>query len=289
MSIPFTSLDFIPTFVAVMEHGSLSAAARAQGVAQPTVRRHVEGLEREIGAALFTRAVNGLTPTPLAYRLLPGARAVLSEAAALHRVASDRSDALSGSVRITCSRVVASHVLPPVLRDLAEVAPDLTVELAATDTSEDLLRRAADIAVRFVAPRQEALRVRKMPDVELGFFAVPGMVKEPVTPETFGSLPFISDDQDGVIDAGLAALGLPVPARVVLRTDDALSQIAAIEAGLGVGITQCGLARRRGLQRLLPDFSHWMPCWLAMHEDQADVPRVRVVFDHLKTALPDVL
>ena len=284
MSVPFSSLDVIPAFVAVMRQGSLSAAARALKLAQPTVRRHIEALETELGARLFTRAVNGLTPTDLARDLLPRAEAVLSEAAALHRVASDQSAALSGSVRVSCARVVASHVLPLALQTLD--APDLTVEIAATDRAEDLLRRAADIAIRFVAPRQAALRVQKMPDVALGFYAAPALAAQA---KDFAAMPFISDDRDGLIEPGLRALGVPVPARVVLRSDDALSQIAAIEAGLGVGITQCGLAARKGLVRLLPEVTHHMPCWLVMHEDQAGVPRVRAVFDHLRAVLPGLL
>ncbi|MBQ1559292.1 LysR family transcriptional regulator, partial [Caulobacter sp.] len=50
-------------FLAVIDTGSLSAAARALGAAQPTVRRRIEDLEAQLGVALFTRSPSGLTPT----------------------------------------------------------------------------------------------------------------------------------------------------------------------------------------------------------------------------------
>ena len=95
MSSP--SLDLIPAFHAVMTHGSLSAAARALRLAQPTVRRQVEALEGELGTQLFTRSANGLTPTAMARTLLPLAVSVIEEAAALGRVASAEADALEGT------------------------------------------------------------------------------------------------------------------------------------------------------------------------------------------------
>ncbi|HSG54649.1 MAG TPA: LysR family transcriptional regulator, partial [Paracoccaceae bacterium] len=65
------SLDLIRAFRAVMEQGSLSAAARVLLLSQPTVRRQIETLETQVGARLFTRASNGLSPTPMALDLLP--------------------------------------------------------------------------------------------------------------------------------------------------------------------------------------------------------------------------
>ena len=280
MNTSLPSLELIPSFTAVMRYGSLSAAARHLSVAQPTVRRHVETLEAELGATLFTRAPNGLTPTEVAQSLLPHALAVLDQAAALRRAAAGSGEAVKGSVRLTASRVAAVHLLPSVLAGMD--APGLTVELVATDTSENLLNRAADIALRFAVPTQGALVVQKLPSVKLGLFA-----RDAVQDMT--RTPFIADDRANEVLPALAAAGVPAPHEVVLRSDDALVQCAAIAAGMGVGVCQCGIAARMGFVRVMPDIEVEMPAYLVMHEDLSRVARVRFVFDYLKRALPAVL
>lgn len=285
MSKPLTSLDLIPAFCAVLEHGSLSAAARALGLSQPTVRRQIEALESELGARLFTRAQNGLTATPLALRLRGPAMAVLDRAQGLRRLVDQGAEA-AGTVRLTCPRVMAVHVVPPLLVALHASHPRVVVELAATDSTEDLLNRAADVAIRTAALTQKALVARSLPAVDLGLFADVGVAGEAVDLET---CPFISDDRAGRIIPALAALGLAVPRNVVLRSDDALVQIAGIAAGLGVGLCQAGIAARRGFVRVLPQVSVPMPCAVAMHEDQRDSPAVRAVFDALVAGLPAAL
>lgn len=276
-------LEHIPAFHAVMRHGSLSAAARALRVAQPTVRRHIEALEAELNTSLFTRAANGLTPTPMAHSLLPFASAVLEQAAALARAASATLGEADGVVRITTSRVVATHVMPAVLAGLHTAAPGLRFELAATDQAENLAQRAADIAIRFTAPRQQALVAQRMGDVELGFFAARGFA--PCA--SIQDAPLITDDRENLILPALVASGMAQPRNVVLRCDDPLAQIAHICAGLGVGICQAKLGTRLGLVRLWPEVAYQMPMWLVVHEGQASVPRIRVAFEHLKATLPD--
>lgn len=288
MSNPFATLTHIPAFAAVMREGSLSGAARRLGQAQPTVRRHIEALEAELGTALFTRAANGLTPTEMAHALLPMAQSVLEETAALERAASARAGALSGVVRITASRVAAAHVLPAALADLRADAPDIRYEIAATDRPENLARRAADIALRFTPPRQQALIAQRLPNVEIGLFAAPGL-PQPRDPADLAEAPFILDDRENLIGPAMTDAGLPLPGNVVLRCDDPPTQIAHLQAGMGIGFCQVKLARRLGLVRVLPDLHHAMPTWLVMHEDQARTPRIRLVFDRLKARLPDLM
>ena len=120
-------------FLAVIDTGSLSAAARALGAAQPTVRRRIEDLETQLGVALFTRSPSGLTPTSVGTALARHARAMASAAAALARAASAEAEAAAGVVRITASEVVGMEVLPPILAALRQDHPGLIFELALTN------------------------------------------------------------------------------------------------------------------------------------------------------------
>lgn len=284
---PLSSLDLIIGFRAVMETGSLSRAAEKLSLAQPTVRRHIETLEAEIGAVLFTRAQNGLTPTTMAHSLLPIAHAIAAQGDAFKRSASAQAFDTKGTVRLTTSRVIATHVLPYVLQPLLQTHPEIQVELIASDIQQDLLRRDADIAIRLTPPQHQALIALKLPDIAIGLYA--NTKNNPIRPSDLSYTPFIAEDRGTTISDGLAARGFPKPQNTVLRTDDGLAQIGAIHAGLGTGICQCGIAQRLGLQRVLPELDVAMPCYLVMHEDQCDIARIRLVFDHLRDQLPAAL
>lgn len=288
MSVPPNILDHIPSFHAVMHHGSLSAAARVLRLAQPTVRSHIERMEAALDTPLFTRAANGLTPTAMAHTLLPMAEAVLEQSRALARVACAQRDVLAGPVRITCSRIVAHYIMPRLLADLRSTAPDITFEIAATDTPENLAQRAADVAIRFVVPEQQNLVAARLPDVELGLFAAPALVKQGRA-EDIATAPFITDDRAHQILPAMAKAGLEPPGAVVLRCDDPLAQIAHVQAGIGIGVCQAKLAALLGLVRVFPHIHHKMPAWVVVHEDQRQVARIRHVFAHLKTALPHLM
>src|SRR5580693_174962 len=107
------SWDHYRTLLAVLAEGSLSGAARSLGLSQPTVGRHIETLEGELGAPLFTRSASGLAPTEAALALRPHAETMAAAAEALVRTASGEADAAAGVVRITAAHVVSVEVLPP--------------------------------------------------------------------------------------------------------------------------------------------------------------------------------
>ena len=156
------------SFAAVVEHGSLSAAARALGLSQPTLGRHVEALEAALDVTLFERTLAGLKPTDTALKLfepVAGAQRALSEATLM---AEGSSAALAGSVRITASTVMSHYVLPPLLARLRRGFPGIALELVPSDSAENLLLREADIAVRMFRPTQLELIPPKLGQTPMG-------------------------------------------------------------------------------------------------------------------------
>ena len=277
-------------FLAVLREGSLSAAARVLGVAQPTVRRRLEALEQAIGVALFTRSPSGLSPTDAARELGGHAEAMAAAADAFARAASAYTDAASGTVRITASDVVGAEVLPSLLSGLRERHPGLVFELSLTNRNEDLLRHEADIAVRMVRPTQAAMVATRVGVVELGFFARADYLEKNGTPASLAELDrfaLIGPDREGADLRAFSALGLRLPrSKFSCRTDSQLAQLGAIRAGLGIGICQKAIARRDpALVAVLPEsISHGLETWVTMHEDLRRVRRVRATFAHLVTA-----
>ncbi|SMF71832.1 transcriptional regulator, LysR family [Tistlia consotensis] len=289
------SWDLYRTFVAVLRAGSLSAAARALDLTQPTVTRHVAALERTVGCELFLRSRSGLSPTAAALELRPYAETLAATAAALLRAASADPGAVSGRVRISASEVVGAEVLPPILAGLRERHPGLVVELALSNAVENLLRRDADVAVRMVEPSQQALVARRLGTVALGLFARRDYLERHGVPERIEDLAghsLIGFDRE---TPAIRALLRLVPGfegyDFALRSDSDLAQLAAIRAGFGIGACQVPLGRRGpDLVRLLPEaFAPGLGVWLVMHEDLRGTPRCRAVFDGLAEGLAGYL
>jgi DNA-binding transcriptional LysR family regulator len=278
-------------FLAVLGEGSLSGAARVLGLSQPTVRRRIEDLERQVGAPLFTRSPSGLTPTGVARDLGQHARAMATAAEAFMRTASGDADAAEGVVRITASEVIGVEVLPPILAELRAVHPRLVLELSLGSRNEDLMKREADVAVRMSPPAQKALVARRIGAVRLGLFAHRRLIEAegaPTTLEDLSRLPLIGYESETNSIRALRAMGLTLKREdFVYRTDNDLAQLAAIRAGVGVGVCQTRLGERNpDLVAVLPDaFSFDLDTWIVMHEDLRRVRRVRLVYEALAKGL----
>ena len=278
------------SFLAVLDHGSLSAAARALNLTQPTLGRHIDALEASLGLKLFTRSFDGFAPTDAALALRPYAAGLKDTAAALLRAASSQGQGVRGTVRITASEVVGVEVLPPVLASLRQSHPELVVELVVSNEVGDLLRREADIAVRMVQPTQGALIARRVGSIELGMHGRADYLARCGTPRSMDELLRHSligfDREDARIRRMTADLGPFDRSIFAFRADSDLAQLAAIRAGFGLGVCQVGLARRDGLVRVLPRLvSFRLDTWVAMHADLRDSPRCAVTFAALVQGL----
>jgi DNA-binding transcriptional LysR family regulator len=284
------SWDLLGAFLAVMRTGSLSGASRSLGVAQPTVRRQIEKLEEVLGSVLFTRSQAGLVPTDTALATMPYAESMAGVADALVRSATAPSDGERGTVRVTCSDVVACGVIPPILAALRRAHPQLQIELSSSNVNEDLLRRDADVAVRMAQPTQGALVAKRVGIVKLGVFAAESYLEDHPPPRSLADLDghaLIGKDRDTSFFTKLATSGLALKRKdFALRTDNDAAYIAALRAGVGIGICQVPLAEGPPrLRRLLPKVSFELPIWVVTHEDLRASRRVSIVFDHLVASL----
>jgi DNA-binding transcriptional LysR family regulator len=272
------------SFLAVLDAGSLSAAARALGLTPPTLGRHIDQLETALALKLFVRSVDGFAPTEAAQDLRAYAAGIASNAAALRRAAASHGDGVRGTVRISASDIIGVEVLPPILARLRDRHPDLVVELVISNAVDDLLRRESDIAVRHFPPAQEALIARRAGGIELGLYAHRDYLAAHGTPGTLDELAghaLIGPDSDS---PPLRRLQARFPflqrSRFALRSDNNLAHLAAIRAGFGIGACQSALAARdAALVRVLRhEFSVVLDTWIAMHADLRSTPRCAVTF-----------
>jgi DNA-binding transcriptional LysR family regulator len=236
-----------------------------------------------------------LLPTELALDLQPYATTLAATSASLLRTASTKRGMIAGTVRVSASEIIAVEVLPPILAAIQDEYPALEIELSASDQVEDLLHRAADIAVRMTEPSQEALVVRRIGGIPVGMFAHRRYLDRHGTPRSaadFAGHRFIGYDRQS---AYVRAMGKRYPALAKLvyafRTDSNLAQLAAIRGGAGIGMCQVGVAAGDpDLVRVLPRvFDLALETYVAMHENLRATPRCRAVFDALVAGLGSYL
>ncbi|MEO1796137.1 MAG: substrate-binding domain-containing protein [Pseudomonadota bacterium] len=199
---------------------------------------------------------------------------------AFERMASSQQEAVTGTVRISASRVVSHFLLPKLIAELQEDQPGLRVELVPDDKTSNLLRRDADIAIRHVAPEQVQLVARKVASIELGLFSktVP---REKDILACLATEPFVWEDRDTTLAKAAEDLDLPKPVRIAAATDDQPLQVLLVEAGVGMGFLQTNIAKQRGLRRADPSWSAHLPVWIVAHEDQINNAPIREAFDRL--------
>lgn len=279
------------SFLAVLQEGSLSSAARALGLTQPTITRHIGALEEAVGLELFTRSRLGLAATDGALALKPYAESLAATTSAMMRVASGHGKTVKGTVRISASEMVGTEILPPILASLRERHPDLEIELVLSNAVDDLLQREADIAVRNVEPVQEVLVIKRVGTIALGLHAHWRYLERAGTPRSLAALAnftLVGFDRE---TPAIRSMRERAPAlqqlRFAFRTDSDVAQLRAIKAGYGIGICQAGLARRDpDLRRVLAGaFDLKIGVWVAMHENLRSTPRCRATFDALAAGL----
>ena len=279
------------SFAAVVEHGSLSGAARALSLSQPTVGRHVESLEADLGLNLFDRALTGLRPTEAALRLyepVARARSSLAEAAIL---ADGAQDDAGGTVRITASAMISNYVLPAILGDIRRLHPRIALEIVPSDSAENLLMREADIALRMFRPTQLELVTRHLGDIRLVPTAHESYLARRGTPATMADLwqhDLIGFDRSDLIIVHARALGFQLSRDdFVLRSDDQPHLWELAKAGLGIGFGQLNLDQRTpGMVALPIDLSAPpLPIWLTTHSQLFTSHRIRAIYDALAEGL----
>lgn len=284
--------DDIRIFLAVADAGSLSAAGRKLKMSQPTVGRRVEALEGRFGATLFSRGPRGLTLTDSGEAVLEHARVMEREWFSAETAAEGQSTGLTGDITLSVGEGIGTEWLPRVLGEFHERYPDIVTHVTVEARTANLVRREADIALRFGGPGEQATTLaRRAARVGFGFYAAASYVERRGKPETLDDL--ASHDTvwanfgTGVIwppEIG----GQPVaPGRITFHTNSPAAHMSAVVAGFGVGVlSHRWAANREDLTRLLPDTSAMaLDLWLVTHRELRTSARLRALFDFLVEVL----
>lgn len=274
-------------FLVTAEEGSLSAAARALGLTQPTLSRQVAGLEEALGVTLFERTPRALLLTQSGIELLAHFRTMGDAANSISLAATGQSQAVTGHVLISATNLMATHFLPPVLKTLRKTAPGLHIEILASNELSDLRRREADIAIRHRRPKEASLFAKRLKEMTAHLFASKEYLDEVGRPKTLSDLEkltFVGFDDPELRLGLMASRGLNLTtASFNFSTASATLALELIRQGFGVGIlpVQIGAAYPELENPYLEFEPINIETWLVAHRELKTNPRIRLVFDLL--------
>lgn len=282
----------IRLFLAVLDHGSLVGASEALGLTQPTVGRRLSAMEERFGTPLFVRAGRRMQLTDAGAGILESARCMEREMLAIELSLEVHSTALCGEVTISATEGTGTEWLTPVLHDFHQLYPQIVINMQIDNRAVDLLHREADLALRLGRPTQPSLIARHLVDVGFGLYASPKYLKRRGTPS---SLEELSDHDMVGLEIRHSRMVVEkafppedrLPGNYVYLTNSPAAQLAAVEAGFGIGVmSRRWVSMRGGLTPLLPDYTAAkLELWLVSHEELRYSARIRAVSDFIAERL----
>lgn len=286
--------DRLRFFLAAAETGSLTAAAKTLGSNQPTVGRHIDALEGELGTRLFQRSVKGLTLTEEGVELLDRCRTIHAQVIQIGRTLTDKK-VVSGSVRVALPEGLCLEAIAPVLPRLYKECPGLRLILNVSPNTANLTRGEADIAVRLYRPKESSLVVRTLGKMDMGLYAGRNYIDRFGAPSAITTL-----SQHRIISYGDQLAQLPAnqwllkhsrPENQALSSDSTSTRLKATLAGVGISIQPHLFARTNpDLVPVLDDVKlSGHDVWLVYHSDLRQLPRIIAVAEFLTSTLMPIL
>ncbi|MDB1125315.1 LysR family transcriptional regulator [Vibrio algarum] len=283
-------------FLVTAEEGTLSAAANALNMTQPTLSRQVASLEQEIGVRLFERAGHRLELTSSGMELLQLARKMGDAASDFSLMANGQSQQLEGTVVISVCELDAVYRLPRIIAKLREEEPGITIEVVVSNKVSDLNRRDADIAIRSFCPTQPDLIARKLGEETVWLYGT----EEYLQPyndinslEDIHNIQLIgfSDSSKMVDQLNQQGWNLSLN-NVKLSTDYQMMQIKLCKENLGlIYLTQDVGDQEQHLVKAFEQFGPaiCLPVWAVCHQELRTNRRIRRVFDFVSDELKKYL
>lgn len=232
-------LNLVRTCVLVHETGGFTPAAQKLGVPRSTVSRAVASLEEALDVALFQRTTRTVKTTAAGSALFDRVKPALAALEASLSDVPSRADAPSGTLRITTTADLATHLLAPVVARFALRYPEVNVELSAAIEVVDLVREGFDLALRITRRplRDSGLIASKLGELQLGLYASPAYLARRGVPKTRDELRV--HDWVGlraltpVFAASRAQRALKVRQRVICNEMFAVRALLRSSAGIG--------------------------------------------------------
>ncbi len=284
-----SALDWtdLRVFLFACETGSISAAAKALGLSQPTASQKIRALEAVVGTQLLIRRANGISTTDAGRRVQEAARAMHREARAIEHVART-PDPEAGRVRLAAPDAMATFWLAPRFAAFRRVHPNIALSVDAGLWPGDPLLDDVELSLQFDEPGSETAHVvHHLCTVHYGVFASPDYIARHGAPQTFHEMSSHAQIRHVAARrqpetwaediAKLKSRDSPV-----FETNSSGAAALAIRSGVGLGLLPTWLHTLAPDLIMLGEPAASLKFWLTYHRDLIDVPRAARVIAWLK-------
>lgn len=171
------------TFVAIIDEGSFSAAARRMGISRSICSKYINDLEKDLGARLLTRTTRSVSPTALGLEYSQRVREALSLMDAANEGVRSASAHPSGALKIGAPVGYTLKILQPHILRFTEEYPEIQLELVLEDGFSNLVGDSFDAVIRIGNLEDSTLHARKLDEAEILLVASPGYIASKGTPQ----------------------------------------------------------------------------------------------------------
>jgi DNA-binding transcriptional LysR family regulator len=243
MSRKFDYLGDVEVFIAVVEHGSFTAAAVALSTTPSVLSRAVTRLEARLGRQMLQRTTRRVGPTEAGRVYLEQARSAFSLLDDAERDGRGQEGDLTGRVRLSVPTTYGHYRLPPLLARFTQQYPRVQVELNITNRNVDLIAEGFDLAIRLGQLPDSGLVARKLEDAALLLVASPDYLHRRGKPQTLEELqrhqclPFIMPRTGRIAPWIFRDKGLDIdwlPGSTIEISEDVLGVVSLAEQGMGI-------------------------------------------------------
>lgn len=183
-----TTLDEMQAFIAVVDSGSITAAAEQLGQTPSGVSRALGRLEEKLGTTLLTRTTRRVHRTEEGEAFLEQARAIIASVEAAEEQIAARRERPAGRLRVDAATPFVLHVIAPLVAGYRARYPDVALEINSSERYIDLLERRTDVAIRIGPLADSTLHARPLGHSRLKVLASPAYLKANGTPRTVDDL-----------------------------------------------------------------------------------------------------
>jgi DNA-binding transcriptional LysR family regulator len=271
--------DNLRIFLAIARAGQILAAAKVLHLNHATLARRLDALEESLGVKLFERRTTGTMLTAAGEKLLIRVERMESELLQ----ADTASNAIDGMVRVGAPDGFGTFHLAPHLAKLANLHPQLTIQLVPLPRTFSLSRREADIIVTIERPKLGRAIIKKLTDYSLSVYASKtylektGLIRERSDLENRLFITYVEDIAYSRALDYTADLAKLMPRHY--ECGSVIAQMEAVRAGEGVGILHdYAAAAYPDLVRVLPETRFSRTYWLMSHPDTHETRRVAEVY-----------
>jgi len=270
----------------VAECGSISKAVTKNNITRPTLSRHIQLLENELGLVLFRRTKNGLELTEKGSKVFTYSESIFQIATDMFDDVLETKSLLSGPVKVVASNGITSIILSKIFNKLSRLSSDIELHIKPVNEVTEQLLNQNDISIQTVRPTRANLIARKLGKVDCGAYASKNYLNQKGTPVSLSDLKdhyLVGDIQTEEIKHKIDILFGPEIANQIfhLRCDDHSVAWRMVVEGCGIGITHISQGdsepRVSRILKELPIITY--PVWLVTHEEIQDTPRIRYIYD----------